>query len=123
MATVSIFLSPTRKYQLTLDAVQKDFVLTIRAVEAALGIFPDLGATPDLSLDMQAIVNVQLGDDVISNLTYALETISSSTNLFSERSREVVLDIIPRLHEIAVDLGIESLLFPPKQQRESLTTT
>jgi glucan endo-1,6-beta-glucosidase len=89
---------------------QKNFVLTVRAVEFALGI-PFQGR----SLKDQGFA--------ATNFTGALAGIAGSSLFFNSEVRSAVAEAIPIVFDVVRELGISSILgTPPSQTRSPLIT-
>jgi glucan endo-1,6-beta-glucosidase len=93
-----------------ITTVQREFVLTIRAVEAALGIGHDW-------LDSGVSDFEDFG-----NLTSLLLGLSEGT-LFSERTRDIVGDAIPYLDDMGSQEVFGEAFHPPSRRRQPLVTT
>ena len=98
---MSLFLKPCSPCSF-IPVVQKNFVQTVRAVEAVLGIISDV--ENDSSLDINSITNLVQST---GNLTEALLQAGTTTN---GTVIEALVAAAPMLVYVAEELGISDLL-------------
>ncbi|KAH8827186.1 glycoside hydrolase [Flagelloscypha sp. PMI_526] len=96
-----------------LPQFQKDFVKTVRAVEAGLGIFVD--GSPFKKADISLTASVEV------NTTAAFASVAASADVTGTNIAKVLLDAIPIVTKLAIELKLPINIFKGTN-REPITT-